>query len=79
MMNADESVRPLDSTAGQRRDIMLVRIKDFAGTPNACSATKCACKTSLQSAIDLLHFSRLVQQTNGNHAFWRSSPQFCNR
>lgn len=66
--NANESVRPLIQPQGQRRDIMLVRIKDLLEHAERVQRHTVRLQASLQSAIDL-HFSASSNQTNETMRF----------
>ena len=63
-----ESARPLIQPQGQRRDIMLVRIKDLLEHTERVQRHTVRLQASLQSAIDL-HFSASSNQTNETMRF----------
>lgn len=64
----DDSARPLIQPQGQRRDIMLVRIKDLLEHTERVQRHTVRLQASLQSAIDL-HFSASSNQTNETMRF----------
>lgn len=66
--SASDGARPLIQPQGQRRDIMLVRIKDLLEHAERVQRHTVRLQASLQSAIDL-HFSASSNQTNETMRF----------